>query len=125
MEQMSIEELKGQIAALDAPQKKILGAVVTSMFQHPGRGKEREWISEAFFSATLLAIDFSETADSAEQSRERAQAYTKSNIDVVLNAAYLLFRQVGEDMAPRAKAGFTLDDAVEQALSYFDQRPQP
>ncbi len=124
MEQPSIEELRTRIADLDAPQKKILGAIVTTMFQNATRVKEREWISEQFFAATLLAIDFSDGADSAAQSNERAQAYTKANIDVVLNAAYLLFQQVGVDMAPRAKTGFTLDDAVEQALSYFDKRPE-
>ncbi len=124
MEQPSIEELRARIADLDVDQKKILGAIVTTMFQNATRVKEREWISEQFFAATLLAIDFSESANSADQSRELAQEYTKANIDLVLNAAYLLFQQVATDMAPRAKTGFTLDDAVEQALSYFDKRPE-
>ena len=110
--------LRATLAEFDVRERKIVGGLTTVMLRHPDRVRDREWISEQFTQVTLLAGGF-ETNDDATETVADVGRFIQENASSILGAAYLLFQRVSEDMAERAERGFTYDDAVAQALSYF------
>ena len=105
------ETLRATLADFDDLQTKIVGGVLTVMFQNPTRVREREWISEQFCEVAALAANFEDV--------EQARAYIQEQINPILSACYALFQVVGEDLAPRVDEGLTHAQAMDQALSYF------
>lgn len=111
------DALRSRLAALDERQKKIAGGLMAVMFKNSERVRDREWISEQFVQVALLAGEMADV--------DAVRDYAQQNIGPVLDACYLLFKTVGEDLAPRAETGFTHADAVLAALAYFGARESP
>lgn len=122
----SSDDLRATLAALDARQRKIVGGMFALMIQNPERIREREWIVAGLTQVVLLSLEAVEDPGAAVESPmaavEDVQRYAKEHADLLLNAAFSLFRQVGEDMAARA-GGFAFEDAMAQALAYFVPDP--
>ncbi len=114
----SPEEMRAELARLDAMQQKIAGALMPVLFQHPGRLKEREWLAEQFASVALLALELYQEVEGSE-GLAQVQIYARENLDTVMNACFRLFLRVGEDMKDLAGDGFTLQEATLQALGYM------
>ena len=110
------KDLQTSLAALDALQKKVLGAVITTMIGHHDQVRDQEWMAEQFTAAVALAMDL-ETPSSGPEGIAKVQDYAQTHIDDLLRVAFALFAQTARDMQTRGS--FTYDDAVQQALSYF------
>ena len=86
------------------------------MFKNPERVSDRDWVTEQFVQVALLAGGFEDV--------EAVQGYAREQVTPVLNACFLTFRCVAEDLAPRAAEGFTLEEAMFQAMTYFAPAPE-
>ena len=69
---------------------------------------------------SALVVNFEEDLG-PEQGMWEVQTYVRENVNPLLNACYLLFQVVGEDLAPRVDEGFSREDAVAHALGYFSR----
>ncbi len=120
----SRDELRCELANLDATQKKLVGGVLAVLFQRPERIRDREWLVEQFTQVVLLAADEGGLGEKlaatqhAHQGVDVVQEYVRRNIDRVLNACIALFVHVADDV--RGAEGATATDAMLQALTYFD-----
>ncbi|MEM7307602.1 MAG: hypothetical protein AAF682_13070 [Planctomycetota bacterium] len=103
--------LRTTLAGFDDERKKIVGGLIAVMLKHAQRVRDREWISEQYAQVALLAVGFDDV--------EKAGVYLRANAEAVLGASYLLFQCVGDDLAGRATDGFSFEDAMVQAMSYF------
>lgn len=112
----SADELREQLAALNVRQQKIVAGVLGVMIQHPGRMREREWISEQFTQVALLAGGLSESAD-AQSELEELQEFIRDNIHLLLNLSFALFAQVAGDLEGRGE--LHPEAALAQGMSYF------
>lgn len=118
------QQMRAELAQLDAMQQKIAGALMPVLFQNPGRLKDREWVSEQLASVTLLALEVDRQPEPGEvgagpEDLARVQGYVRDHRDTILNACFRLFLRVGEDMKGLARDGFTLQEATLQALGYM------
>jgi hypothetical protein len=114
------ESLRDTLEGFDETQKKIVGGLIAIMIENPDQIREREWIAEQFTQVTLLAVNFEDDLG-LEQGMWKVQEYVRENVNPLLNACYLLFQVVGEDLAPRVDEGFSREDAVAHALGYFSR----
>ena len=110
------QDLRTALDGLDALQKKVLGALVTTMIGHHDKVKDQEWMAQQFTAAVALAMDL-EPAESGPDGIAMVQEYAQHHIDDLMKVAYALFTQTARDM--QAKGSFSYEDAVQQALSYF------
>lgn len=117
MEAPTAADVRQALATLDPRQEKIVAALFTAMARNAGRVREIEWISEQLAHVTLLAGEFE--AGSTDEGVAHVQEYLQTHSRTLLDAAYLLFQQVGRDLEPRAAEGFTLEDALRCALAYL------
>ena len=111
------DALRATLADFDDRQRKIVGGMIAVMIENPHRVREREWISEQFTHVTLLASGFEDVA-SVQAGMDQVQAYVRTNVTPLLNACFLLFLCVAEDMEGREDEA-TTEEAVIQALRYF------
>jgi len=102
------------VARFDATQKKVLGAVLTTMLRHHDRVRERQWIAEQYVSAVAPAL---EDAADMQAGVARVRDHARAQRQTILNAAYRVFAQAARDLSTRRS--FSYEDAVEQALGYF------
>ncbi|MDA1267024.1 MAG: hypothetical protein O2816_18240 [Planctomycetota bacterium] len=117
MDAPTTEDVRSSLEPLDLLQQKIVAGLFTVMIQNPQQVKDREWMAEQVTQMTLLAGEFA--ADTPQDGVGAVQTYLQDHAARCLSAALLLFQRVGIDMAPRAEAGFSLDDALEQGLTYL------
>lgn len=104
-------DLRNRLAALAPREKKIVGGMLAVMFKNPDRVSDREWVTEQFLHVALLAGEMDDV--------EAVRRYAKEHITPVLNACFLAFQCTAEDLAPRAESGFTMEEAMFQAMTYF------
>lgn len=104
-------ELRERLGAFDEHQKKIVGGLMAVMFKNAEQVRDPEWMCEQFVQIALLAGGFEDV--------ENVRSYAREHITPVMDACYMLFQAVGEDLAPRVDEGFTHADAMLAALSYF------
>ena len=114
------EGLRDTLERFDETQKKIVGGLIAVMIENPNLIRDREWIAEQFTQVTLLAVDI-EKEPGPEQGMRKVQSYVQENVNPLLNACYLLFQVVGEDLASRVEEGFSREEAVAHALGYFSR----
>jgi hypothetical protein len=118
------DELRRELACLDATQQKLVGGVLAVLFRQPERVRDREWVAEQFTQVTLLAAHdggLGGTLHGVEHAHEGVdvvQEYVRRNIDRVLNVCVALFVHVADDVRGTARA--TVQGAMLQALTYFD-----
>jgi hypothetical protein len=117
-EALDRDGLRATLAGFDDRKKRIVGGLTAVMFKNPERVREREWITEQLTEVTLLAGEF-EDVPSVDGGVDVVQGYLAENTDELLNACYLLFLAVGDDLAPRVAEGVTHTDAMVAALGYF------
>jgi len=117
------EGLRDTLEGFDETQKKIVGGLIAIMIENPDLIRDREWIAEQFTQVTLLAVDVEDAEDESgpEQGMLKVQSYVQENVNLLLNACYLLFQVVGEDLASRVEEGFSREEAVAHALGYFSR----
>ena len=113
----TVQEVRDALAPLDPRQHKLVGGMIAVMMKHPDRVRDRDWLAEQLTEVTLLAGGFE--APSGPNLVEEVRTFLSSHVDVLLNACFLLFLRVASDLAPRAASGFTFEDAMAQAMSYF------
>ncbi len=111
------EEVRAALAPLDPREQKIVGGMLTVMMTEPDRVREREWIAEQLTRVTLLAGEFE--GDSPDAGVQAVQDYLRDKAPGLLSASFLLFQRVGLDMAPRAEAGFSFEEALACGLQYL------
>lgn len=117
MSEPTPSEVRQALSHFDGRQQKIVSGLLVAMMQNPTRVKERDWIVEQLAELTLLTGEFED--ESPESGAQAVKDFVGSNLDEILNAAYLLFQRVGLDLAPRAAEGFSLEDAVKVAVDYL------
>ena len=118
------EDVRRTLEDFDASSQKIVAGMLTVMIRDPERVRDREWVSEQLAQMTLLAGGFE--ADSPEAGVRAVESYLKANAERLLRASLLLFQRVGLDLAPRAEAGLTFEEAIECGLSYLpSSKPIP
>ncbi len=117
MDSPTAEDVRASLDPLDLVQQKIVAGLFTVMIQNPRQVKDREWMAEQVTQMTLYAGEF--PADTPQDGVSAVQGYLAEHASRLLAAAILLFQRVGLDMAPRMAEGFTLDDALEQGLTYL------
>jgi hypothetical protein len=120
--EISPDDLRRRLAALDARSRKVVAGLVTVMLRHPARVREREWMAEQLASVALLAGDVQ--ADSAQRATAELQDWLRGRADGLLEAAFLLFGRAGLDLAPRAGT-LTPAEALAHALSYLPDAQAP
>lgn len=111
------DDVRRTLAPLDARGQKVVAGLLTVMIKSPEKVQDREWVAEQLTHLVLLAGDF--VADSVQDGVASVQAYLQEHAEPLVTGALLLFQRVGLDMAPRAEAGFTFEEAMQQGLSYF------
>ena len=111
------DDVRRALAPLDARGHKVVAGLLTVMIKSPEKVQDREWIAEQLTHLVLLAGDFE--VDSVQGGVAAVQGYLQENAEPQVTGALLLFQRVGLDMAPRAEAGFTFEEAMQQGLSYF------
>ena len=74
-------------------------------------------LAELNSSQGLLPADFE--AASAQEGVDEVRRYLREHVDRILNACYLLFLCVAEDMTGRPAAERTREASVARALDYF------
>lgn len=110
-------DVRDALSPLDARGKKIVLGLLTVMIKNADQVRDREWMAEQLTHLTLLAGDFE--ADSAQDAVAAVQTYLHENGEGLMTKALLLFQRVGMDMAPKAQAGFTFEEALQQGMTYF------
>ena len=118
------DEMRAELAQLDAFQQKVAGALMPVLFQNADKLRDREWVTEQLSHVTLLALELDREPEAGAvgagpEDLARVQSYVRDNRDVVLNSCFRLFLRVGEDMTSRAEEGFSLQEATVQALGYM------
>ena len=111
------DDVRRALAPLDARGQKVVAGLLTVMIKSPDKVRDQEWIAEQLTHLVLLAGDFE--VDSVQGGVAAVQTYLQENAEPQVTGALLLFQRVGLDMAPRAEAGFTFEEAMQQGLSYF------
>ncbi len=111
------ESVRRALAALDTRKQKIVSGLIAIMIQNTARVRDREWICEQLAEVALLAGEFE--ADTLADAVQAVKTFLETHAEELLTASYLLFQRVGLDLAPRAKAGFTYEDAMRSALEYL------
>lgn len=111
------ESVREALDGFGPREQKILIGLFTVMVREPARVREREWIVEQLAELVLVTGEFEDTTP--EEGLVVVRDFLTAHSDDLLNAAFLLFQRVGEDLAPRAAEGFGLEDAVQRALEYF------
>jgi hypothetical protein len=118
------EAVRGALAGFDALHQKIVAGLLSVMMRAPERVREREWMAEQLTEVTLLAGDFA--ADTPSDGVAAVQEFLRGHSGELLGAALLLLQRVGLDLAPRAAAGFTFEDALRVGLGYLPRaEPAP
>jgi hypothetical protein len=117
------DDVRRALADLDVEQQKIVTGMLTVMIKNPTQVRDREWIVRQLTELTLLALEFD--ADTPQAGVQAVQEALRANADVLLNASFLLFQRVGLDLAPRAAAGFTFEEALRQGLEYLPDAAAP
>ncbi len=117
-------QLRQQIHALDAVQKKVLGGLIVLMIRNHDRVKDQEWIFESFARLSVPALGLDEAGE-VDADLDKVQEFVQRSSSAVLNIAFPLFAAVADDMRARMAAGesYGLEDACTRALDYFDQVP--
>jgi len=106
------DDVRRALAPLDARGQKVVAGLLTVMIKSPDKVRDREWIAEQLTHLVLLAGDFE--VDSVQDGVAAVQTYLQENAESQVTGALLLFQRVGLDMAPRAEAGFTFEEAMQQ-----------
>lgn len=117
MEPPTPEDARRDLATLDTRDQKIVAGLLGLMMQNAAKVRDREWMSQQLAEVTVLAGDFE--PDSADDGVRLIEDFLKKNASRLLEASFLLFRRVSLDMAPRVAEGFTFEEAMRCALSYF------
>jgi|GEM_PF-1440785 len=113
------DDTRAALAQLDARGRKIAIGVFTFMVQEPQRVRDREWMAQKLTEITLLAGGYD--ADSPADTIQAVQDELRENAPRLLAAALTLFQRVGLDLADRAAAGFTFEDALGAAVAYLPE----
>ena len=108
-------KLRALLAEFEPREEKVVGGMLAVMFKNAERVRDREWVTEQFLSVALLAGEF--------EGIDAVQAYASEHITPVLNACFLAFQCVANDLSERAESGFTLEEAMVQAMTYFAPPP--
>lgn len=111
------EDVRRALAPLDVRQQKIVAGLLALVMREPARVREREWMAERLTQVTLLAGEFE--ADTPAEGVRVVQEYLRLQAETLLNATLLLFQRVGLDLAPRAAAGFSFEEALRVGLDYL------
>ena len=119
MELPEPDEVRRQLADLDEREEKIVAGLFALMIREPGRVRDREWLLERLTQAALLSSGAEESEAEAGEDLGELRGYLEEHHARLLAASFLLFQRVGTDLAPRAAAGFTLEEALAAALGYL------
>ena len=112
-------KIRAAIAPLSSTEKKVLGGMIVVMIRNHDRIKDEEWVAENFTRLTVGALGLL-AVRAVDEDIEEVSKFVEKSMGPVLNVAFPLFAQVAADM--RQKTGgdpFTLEEACDQALSYF------
>jgi hypothetical protein len=105
------ETLRSELSRLAHREQSAVGGLVAILFRNPERARDREWVAEQFAHVAQLAGEF--------DSLPELEAYAGCHGPAVLRATLGLFGVVAQDMQPRLARGFTSEDAMAQAMTYF------
>ena len=112
-------QIRASIAALDAVEKKVLGGMIVVMIRNHAKVKDQEWIAENFTRLTVSALGLSQER-AVDEDIQEVNEFIDASMGNVLNVAFPLFTQVAQDMRHKSMGqAFTLEEACEQALTYF------
>jgi hypothetical protein len=117
MDSPTPDAVRAALAGFDARHQKIVAGLLFVMMRAPERVREREWMAEQLTRVTLLAGELE--ADTPADGVAAVQAFLRSHATELLDAALLLFQRVALDLAPRAAAGFTVEEALCVGLGYL------
>lgn len=117
MDSPTPDEVRRALAHLDARGQKIVIGLLALMMRNPQGVREREWTAEQLSQVTLLAGGFE--ADSPQAAVQGVRDFLQAHGQGLLGAALFLFQRLALDLAPRAAAGFTLEEALGCALEYL------
>jgi hypothetical protein len=117
MDSPTPETVRAALAGFDERHQKIVAGLLFVMMRAPERVREREWMAEQLTRVTLLAGELE--ADTPADGVAVMQAFLRAHATELLDAALLLFQRVALDLAPRAAAGFTVEDALCVGLAYL------
>jgi hypothetical protein len=114
------EEVRAALADLDSRRQKVVVGLFTVMVREPERVREREWVARQLAEMAVLAGETEAgTTGAAEDAVREVQVFLRANGAELVAAALLLFQRVGLDLAPRARDGLTLEDALRAGLDYL------
>ena len=113
------EDTRATLARLDDRGRKIAIGIFSFMVQEPQRVKDREWMAQKLTEVTLLAGG--QGVDAPADAVQAVQEEVREHAPALLAAALTLFQRVGLDLADRAAAGFTFEDALATALTYLPE----
>jgi len=122
MDSPTPDAVRRALADFDARQLKIVAGLLAVMMRAPQRVREREWMAEQLAQVTLLAGEFE--ADTPTAAVSAVENFLRTHAHELVSAALLLFQRVGLDLAPRAAAGFTFEEALGLGLAYFPGSPK-
>ena len=117
MDPLQPEDVRRALASFDTRQQKIVAGLFADMIHEPSRVKDREWVSERLTNVTVLAGEFE--ADNPQAGVDAVRTYLQAHAPELLRASLMLFQRVGLDFAPRAKEGFTYEEALRAGLEYL------
>jgi hypothetical protein len=117
MDSPTQEDVRHALASFDERLQKIVAGMLAVMIKEPSRVREKEWIVERLAEVTVMAGEFA--ADNPQDGVRVVQAFLEAHAEELLRACFLLFQRVGLDLAPRAAAGFTFDEALRCGLEYL------
>ncbi len=112
------ETLRSELSRLAHREQRVVGGLVAILFRNAQRVRDREWVAQQFAHVAQLSGEF----DTVPQ----LEGYADAHGPAVLRATLGLFGLVGQDMQPLVDKGFTSEDAMAQAMTYFvpaDQLP--
>ena len=113
----SPDDVRNTLSQLDERGRKVVAGVFGLMIRSPERVRDREWVSQQLADVALVGLEAE--VDSPDEAVTAVQELLRAEAPIFLQASFLLFQRVGLDLAPRAEAGFTFEEAMETALGYL------
>ena len=113
----SPDDVRRALAGLDDRKRKIVAGLFALLIENPTRARDREWVCEELARVTTLAGGFE--ADSPDAGVAAVEGFLREHSEALLGATFLLFQRVGLDLAPRAAAGFSFEEALRAGLAYL------